>query len=168
MKGLPMIWGNPDLAITKLLEFTNHFYLLVEEKSTGTGALELLVDRYSGLVKSSPTTAWNAQYGRNQMGQGMMGRGMMGGQSQPQPQPQAQPQRQMAVSPERATELAQQFLARQLPGTALGEAWSLPGYYTLTINRDGRLFTLLSVNGLTGQVWLQSWHGGLIAEQAVP
>ncbi|MFQ6090873.1 MAG: hypothetical protein ACE5LD_05480, partial [Candidatus Bipolaricaulia bacterium] len=141
--------------------------------------------RYSGLAKPSPTITWNAKYGQGQMGQGMMGpgmtgqqqgqtpapgmgMGMMGQMMGDQPQPQAQPQPQMAVSSERAKELAQQFLVRQLPGTALGEVWTLPGYYTIVVNRDGRTFSLLSVNGVTGQVWLQSWHGGFIAEQVLP
>ncbi|MFQ6090893.1 MAG: hypothetical protein ACE5LD_05585 [Candidatus Bipolaricaulia bacterium] len=64
--------------------------------------------------------------------------------------------------------MAQQLLARQLPGMGLGEAWAFPGYYTIVIKRDGRTFGLLSVNGVSGQVWFQSWHGGFIAERALP
>jgi len=174
VKGLPLVWSDPDLGVAKVLEFTNHFYVLVAKRSTGTAALELLVDRYSGSVKGSPTMAWNAEYTQGPMGQGMRGSGMMGqgqapgsGMGMMGQMMEPQSRLQLAVPLEQARQLAQQFLQRQLPGMELGEAWSLPGYYTLVIERDGRTFGLLSVNGATGQVWFQSWHGGFIAERTL-
>src|SRR3989337_65007 len=35
--------GNQDLVVTEVMEFQNNFYAIVKEKSTGTGAFELLI-----------------------------------------------------------------------------------------------------------------------------
>lgn len=61
------------LEIKEIEEWTNNFYVRVQEKSTGMNAFELLVDRYSSRVtpEPGPNMMWNQKYG-------MMG-GMMGG-----------------------------------------------------------------------------------------
>jgi hypothetical protein len=46
--------GNGDLQLAEVMEFSGNFYAEVREKSTGTGAFELLVDRYSGAVYPEP------------------------------------------------------------------------------------------------------------------
>jgi hypothetical protein len=46
--------GNDDLQLAEVMEFSGNFYAEVREKSTGTGAFELLVDRYSGAVYPEP------------------------------------------------------------------------------------------------------------------
>ncbi|MEW6406510.1 MAG: hypothetical protein AB1649_32400, partial [Chloroflexota bacterium] len=38
-------YGNPDLALTEVMEFTDNFYARVIEKSSGIHAFELLIDR---------------------------------------------------------------------------------------------------------------------------
>ena len=43
-------YGNPDLALAEVMEFTQNVYAVVEETSTGVGAFELLIDRYTGSV----------------------------------------------------------------------------------------------------------------------
>ena len=48
-------YNNADLKLAEVMEFDNNFYALVTEKSTGVGAFELLVDRYTGYV--TPNTA---------------------------------------------------------------------------------------------------------------
>ncbi|TAK35962.1 MAG: hypothetical protein EPO21_04270 [Chloroflexota bacterium] len=89
--------GNKDLVVTEVMEFQNNFYAIVKEKSTGTGAFELLINRYTGAVhpEMGPNMMWNTKYGHmtgehgGMMGgtggttgdHGMMGdQGMMGGQ----------------------------------------------------------------------------------------
>src|SRR6266511_3324251 len=42
--------GNSDLALREVMEFERGFYAIVEERSTGTGAFELLADRQTGAV----------------------------------------------------------------------------------------------------------------------
>ena len=48
-------YNNADLKLAEVMEFDNNFYALVTEKSTGVGAYELLVNRYTGYV--TPNTA---------------------------------------------------------------------------------------------------------------
>src|SRR3990170_1585270 len=77
--------GNEDLAVDEVMEFQNNFYAVVKEKSTGTGAFELLVDKYTGYVfpEMGPNMMWNTKYGMMGGHGGMMGGwgpgGMMGG-----------------------------------------------------------------------------------------
>jgi ABC-type glycerol-3-phosphate transport system substrate-binding protein len=33
------------------------------------------------------------------------------------------------------------------------------GYYTLEVNKDGKIYGMLSVNANTGAVWYHTWHG---------
>ncbi|RJQ26311.1 hypothetical protein C4565_07055, partial [Candidatus Parcubacteria bacterium] len=58
-------YGNPDLALTEVMEFTDNFYAEVEEESSGIHAFELLIDRYSGAVypEPGPNMMWNTKYG---------------------------------------------------------------------------------------------------------
>src|SRR5512134_2819568 len=66
--------GNPDLAVKEIEEYAGNFYVLVAEKSTGNGAFELLVDRYTGSIfpEMGPNMMWNTKYG-------MMRGGVLGG-----------------------------------------------------------------------------------------
>ncbi len=36
------------------------------------------------------------------------------------------------------------------------------GYYTIDVERDGKIIGMLSVNGYTKQVFLHTWHGDFI------
>lgn len=135
--------GLGHLRVGEVMEFSRNFYAIVEEPDTGVGAMELLVDRWSGLVgpEMGPNMMWNAKYG-------MMGR-MMGYRSG-----------EMRVSPEEAMEIAQQWLDLNLPGMQTEEhADAFYGYYTLHTLQNGRIAGMLSVHGTTGQVWYHTWHG---------
>jgi len=143
-------YGNPDLALTEVMEFTNNFYAEVEEESTGIHAFELLINRYTGAVypEPGPNMMWNTKYGH--MG-GMMG-GWWGRPSGP-----------MTVTPEQARTYAQQYLDSYLPGTTVDEeADAFYGYYTIHVLGDDEVIGMLSVNGYTGQVWYHTWHGDFI------
>ena len=54
-------------------EYTQNFYVLFKEKSTGIGAFEMLIDKYTGSIypEMGPNMMWNTKYG-------MMNGGMMG------------------------------------------------------------------------------------------
>ena len=143
-------YGNPDLMLTEVMEFEDNFYVEVEEESTSIHAFELLVDRNTGAVspEPGPNMMWNTRYGH--MG-GMMGgwRGRSTGV--------------MAVTPEQAPEIAQQWLDRFKPGTsAAQEADAFYGYYTIHVMKDGQVNGMLSVNGYSGEVWYHSWHGAFV------
>lgn len=143
-------YGNPDLALTEVMEFSDNFYAEVEEKSTGIHAFELLIDRYAGDVyhEPGPNMMWNTRYGH-------MG-GMMGGWGGRQAGP-------MSVTPELARKIAQKWLDKFLPGTLAAEqADAFYGYFTIHVMRDGQVYGMLSVNSYSGDVWYHTWHGDFI------
>jgi hypothetical protein len=73
----------------------------------------------------------------------------------------------MTVTPEKAIQLAQAYLDANLAGaTAATDPVQFYGYYTLDFERNGAVVGMLSVNGYSGQVFLHTWHGTFIQEQA--
>lgn len=134
--------GNPDLVLTEVMEFDNHFYAEVVEKSTGVHAFELLVDKYTGSIvpEMGPNMMWNNKYGH------------MGWYAPAQ----------ASVTEEQALRNAQAYLDRVLPGTRAEDAEAFYGYYTIHVLRDGKLYGMLSVNSNTGAVWYHNWHGAFV------
>jgi hypothetical protein len=140
-------YGNPDLALTEVMEFSDNFYAEVKEQSTGIHAFELLIDRYTGAVypELGPNMMWNTRYGH-------MG-GMMGGWGERQTG-------QISVTSVQARDTAQGWLDKFLPGTsAVQEADTFYGYYTMHVRKEGQVYGMLSVNGYSGDVWYHNWHG---------
>jgi len=156
-------YNNADLKLSEVMEFDNNFYALVTEKSTGAGAFELLVNRYTGAVhpEPGPNMMWNTKYGHMAGLGGMMGRlgGMMGGAWNQQSGP-------MTVTVTQARTTAQQWLDANQPGAKLADdEMQFYGYYTMDFLKDGKTAGMLSVNGYSGQVWYHTWHGNFISEQ---
>lgn len=147
--------GNTDLKVAEIEEYTGNFYVLVTEKSTGNGAFELLVDKYTGSIfpEMGPNMMWNTKYG-------MMRGGILGGIY-------GTPTTTMTVTAAQATANAQQFLTSYLPGSTTGDATTFYGYYTIEVLSNGTTYGMLSVNGYTGQVWFHTWHGTFVQEQAI-
>ncbi len=144
-------YGNPDLTLVEVMEFSDNFYAEVEEQSTGIHAFEILIDRFTGYVypEPGPNMMWNTKYGH-------MGGGMMGGWRRSQTGA-------LSVSTEQAQEFAQQWLDRYLPGTSVAEeADAFYGYYTIHVMKGDQIYGMLSVNGYTGEVWYHTWHGDFI------
>ncbi len=154
--------GNSDLELEEIMIFDNNAYARIAEKSTGIGAMELLVDPSSKAVfpEYGPNMMWNLKYGH--VG-GMMGgmRGMMGGyQNYPN-----LADATMTISPDEALQAAQKYLDQEFPGyTTAEDAEPFYGYYTIDILKDGQLTGMLSVNGFSGSVFFHSWHGTFIEE----
>jgi len=146
-------YGNGNLAVHEIMEFELNFYAIVEEKSTGIGAFEVLVDKWSGAVRPEPgpNMMWNSRYGM-MGGRGMMGRGYTGGTGS------------MLLSPTDAHAVAQSWLDQNLPGVGArpDDVDPFYGYYTLHVWKDGQLYGMLSVHGESGQVWYHSWHGSFV------
>ena len=157
-------YNNADLALAEVMEFDNNFYAVITDKSTGTGAFEVLVNRHTGFVhpEPGPNMMWNTEYGHmaglgGSRG-GMMG-GMMGGGWNQQSGP-------MTVTVAQARTTAQQWLDANRPGAKLADdEMQFPGYYTTDFFKDGKVAGMLSVNGYTGQVWYHTWHGNFIGEK---
>jgi hypothetical protein len=156
-------WGNPDLKLVEVMEFSNNFYAEVEETDTGNHAFELLVNKYTGQIfpEPGPNMMWNLKYGH--MGGGMMG--MMGGpwregSRRYKPQDPAEP---MKVKPDAAIAKAQKYLDSLYPGLKADKKVDrFYGYYTIHTLKDGKVRGMLSVNGYTGEVWYHTWHGSFV------
>lgn len=134
-------YGNFELG--EVEEYSNNYYIAVMERDSGMGAMELIVDRFTGSVMQEPQSmAWNTAYG-------MMGYGYAG---------------EPAIGEERALEIARSYLRIAYPGTDVGEITAYPGYYTIMVMKDGRHYGMLSVNYYTGQIWYHTWHGMFIGE----
>ena len=160
--------GNDDLAIKEVMIFDNGAYAIVEEESTGVGAFELLVDPLSLSVfpEYGPNMMWNLKYGmmNGSGGPGMMGGGgiMMGGwygNNVQIPDVSAE----MPVSPKEAGQSAQEYLDAYLSGAKVSDEINpFYGYYTIDLERDGKIVGMLGVNGYTKQVFLHTWHGKFV------
>jgi hypothetical protein len=57
-------YNNADLKLAEVEEYAWNFYGVVKEKSTGTNAFQILVDKYSGAVypEMGPNMMWNTKY----------------------------------------------------------------------------------------------------------
>ena len=183
-------YGDSNLEVDEVMEFANNYYAEVRESDTGIYAMELLIDKGSGRVypEPGPNMMWNTKYGMmsgrgmggmmgpgNGMmgpnGDGMMGpggRGGMGGMMGPGNATngvpsQASPDDPMTITPEQATEIAEDYLSLLSPGTETEEPDQFYGYYTLHTEQEGEVTGMLSINGHTGQMWYHGWHGPFIA-----
>jgi len=134
------------LAVVEVMEFENNFYALVEESDSGRGALELLVDPYSGVVgpEIGPNMMWNDRYGHMSLGAGGENR----------------------LSMDEARAFAQKALDAQLPGSEVhADGAEFYGYYTFDFDHpDGTVAGMLSVEGSNGAVWMHTWHGTFVDE----
>jgi hypothetical protein len=140
--------GYAGLEVAEVMEFERNFYAIVRESDTGIGAMELLVDRNSGIVgpEMGPNMMWNVRYGMHGGGR------MMDSVSDTN-----------VIPPEEAVEIGQRWLDANMPGVAPDEhADPFYGYYTLHTVEDGDIEGMLSVHGTTGQVWYHNWHGPFI------
>jgi hypothetical protein len=140
--------GDSNLKVAEVMEFSRNFYALVRESDTGTGAIELLIDKGSGAVgpEYGPNMMWNAKYGMHRSG-------MMGGT----------PSGAMTITPAEARQIAQRWLDTYNPGsTPEQEIDVFYGYYTIHTLKDGKINGMLSINGSDGQVWDHTWHGDFV------
>jgi hypothetical protein len=129
----------------EVIWFDNGFYVELKDPA-GEPATEVIVDPATGAVTTEPGPAimWNTHYGMHPAA--------------------INATVSAAVSPLRATQLATEWLAANLPGRATQPPDAYPGYYTLeTTGSGGAINGMLSINAVTGQVWYHSWHGRFIA-----
>jgi len=135
---------SPDFRVKEIMEFSNHFYIMVQEGSTEINAFELLLDRNTGTIfyEPGPNMMWNTKYGH-------MGR-------------MSNPTASMPVSAQEASEYAQRWLDQNIPGAKVEEPETFYGYYTMDVSKASHIFGMLSVNGYSGDVWYHSWHGKFI------
>lgn len=144
---------NPDLAIANVQEYTTSFRFSLIEKSTGVGAYEMSINKYTGYVYPTmgPCLTWNTKYG------------IINGELTVY-DPTATST--MPVTVDQAQSFAQQYLSTVLPATTIGNTTPFYGYYNIEVLSDGNIYTILSVNGYTGQIWYHAWHECFIQEVA--
>lgn len=176
--------GNKELSIDEIMIFDNNAYVAIKDTKSGIGAFELLVNPQNKTVfpEYGPNMMWNLVYGymsgnatngmmAQQMNQmmgngtnGMMGystNGMMS--SIGQVNNEVTRPGKMPVTAEQALKTAQTYLDKAYPGVqTVDKADEYPGYYTVDVQKQGKVSGMLSVNGFTGQVWYHSWHGQFI------
>jgi hypothetical protein len=141
--------GYGNLQPSEVMEFDRNFYAIVEESDTGIGAMELLVDKWTGQVgpEMGPNMMWNARYGMHGRGGWMM----------------ARTSETNALSPAEALGIAQRWLDGYREGVRVEEhADPFYGYYSIHTVLDGQIEGMLSVHGTTGQVWYHNWHGPFV------
>jgi len=139
-----------NIKIAEIMEFGNNFYVSVKETDSGRGAVELLVDPFSGIVTSEPgpNMMWNSKYGHM----------MASGQSA-----------QSEMSIDQAAQKAKDYLKKVLPTAELQtDGTAFYGYVTFDYKLNGVVAGMMSVNSTTGAIWMHTWHGVFIAEKAVP
>jgi hypothetical protein len=143
--------NNPDLTVKQVEEYTANFYVQVNEKSTGNGAFELLMNKFTGAITAEPgpNMMWNTKYtfttGFCNWFTGTVT---------------ATP----TVTIDQAKTNAQQYLSTYLAGTTVGDLTTFYGYYTIEVISNGTTYGMLSVNAFTGQVWYHTWHGAFVQE----
>jgi hypothetical protein len=137
-----------NLKITEIMEFSKNYYIEVIEEDSGSGAMELLVDKSTGNIfqEYGPNMMWNLKYGMHAKKNTPSSRF------------------NMPIDEEKAIELASSYLAKSgADEVAENEAERFYGYYTIhTTDKDGNILGMLSVNGFSGDVWYHSWHGVFI------
>jgi hypothetical protein len=164
--------GYDGLEVAEVMIFDNHAYVEVEDSERGIGALELLVDPASkaAFLEFGPSMMWNVEYGMMGSQGGRYG-GMMAGwrggmgwvMRRWSPSTEAFDPESLSVTPEEAVQIAEDYLREAFPDLTVDDHAELfPGYYTLHTLENGEVEGMLSVSGYTGEVWVHTWHGGLL------
>jgi uncharacterized membrane protein YkoI len=128
-------WGYTDLEIAEVVQYSWNFYVLAKEKSTGRGALEMLVDPRTGSVSAEPgpNMMWNTKYGH---------RYWTGASGTP------------TVSVDQAKKIVKDWLAAGGDRTDYDlEVTEMYGYYSIHLEKDMKMAGMVGVNAWTGQVW---------------
>lgn len=144
------------------------YYFSIIEEETGKGALELLVNPYTGNVypEYGPNMMWNLKYGVHyQGGYGMMSGGMMGGYYGNNASYEDNDFiKSNEIALEEAYTIGNEYVVSKLSSAArLSESvHEFYGYYTFHIEEEDTPMGMLSVNSFTGAVWYHDWHGALL------
>jgi hypothetical protein len=137
-----------NLKVVEVMEFSNNFYVVVQETDSGKAAFELLVDPYTGIInpEMGANRMWNQKYG------------MMGVSSNPSAT--------NVITIADAAAKAQSALDTQVSGAVVQpDGKDFYGYYSFDYKVNGTVAGMLSVNGETGQVLFHFWHDTFISEK---
>lgn len=152
-----------EISDVFLFEDSDYYFSIMEE-NTGLGAMELLVNPYTGAVypEFGPNMMWNLKYGmHNNSGYGMMGGGGMMGRNSMRGYSSKNTSDRNEISRKDAQKLASEYMDRDTSNGYIvsDDGHEFYGYYTFHIEDENRTTSMLSVNGFTGEVWYHDWHG---------
>lgn len=120
----------------EVMQFSDNFYVELKDAS-GASATEVMVDPATGAVftEFGPAMMWTSG-------------------TTP-----------YAISADRATAIASEWLRANAAGQTVGMTDVFPGHYTMDTVSGGNTVGMLSVNATTGAVWDHTWHGTYIAKE---
>ncbi len=148
-------FNNTDLKLVEVEEYAWNFYGVVKEKSTGTNAFQIIIDKYSGAVypEMGPNMMWNTKYSPMAW--------MVGGWFN-------QLAGKMTVTMDQAHANAEQYLKTYLPAATVEDKGdTFYGYYNFDVLQNGKTYGMVSVNGYTGAVWYHTWHGDFLSAKTL-
>lgn len=155
-----------DLEISDIFIYEDsEYYFSIVEEQTGRGAMELLVDQYTGDVypEFGPNMMWNLKYGMHNTGGMMSGSGMMGRRSFNYGYNTSNNYKNNEITDEEAYNYGNSYLSNNGSDFELSHDFhEFYGYFTFHVEKDDKTIGMLSVNGFTGEVWYHEWHGDLI------
>ncbi|GAB6171531.1 hypothetical protein JCM15765_10090 [Paradesulfitobacterium aromaticivorans] len=134
---------SPGLAVDELHEFADSYEAEVKDASTGAIAYEFVIAKNGGYIyaEMGPNLMWNTEYGH-----------MNWGNSETP-----------TVNAEQATKTAQDYVQLMGQGYSLEGPEKAPGYYEFMVLKDSKDYAELNVNGYSGQVWFETWHGPIVS-----
>ena len=136
------------LQVSRVIEFEDAYYVIVTESSGGRGALELLVDPFSGKV--------SAEAGRSQTLNQKYGSAKKSATTATD---------NTVTLAQARTKAAAELTAEGVGATVNEGGYNFYGYYTFEYSIDGKTAGLISVNGTNGTVWFHARHGQFIGEK---
>lgn len=160
------------LEIADIFIFENSdYYVPIIESETNRGAMELLVNPYTGNIypEYGPNMMWNLKYGMHNTESSMYNNPMMSRNNRCEINVEEIYTETFNLTdsndltPEEAYNKGELYLETYGKGLQLDDAFhSFYGYYTFHILEDGQISGMLSVNGLSGDVWYHDWHGEVV------
>jgi hypothetical protein len=133
--------SNSSLLISELWEYGG-FYKAELSDTNGAKAFDLIADKFTGAVMP-------------EMGFSMMFNASYGKQLHRTPRF----RKNLSVSPDEATVIAQTFVLNNGLGYTLGTPEIYPGYYKFHTTHGGLLGMDIMVNGYHGGIWMNTLYG---------
>lgn len=142
------------------------YYFSIIEEETGRGAMELLVNPYTGAVypEFGPNMMWDLKYGMHKQNNYAVMGGMRGSYGRYDDYSYSELDEVNELTRIEAYAYGSEYILNNISETALlsEDAHAFYGYYTFHIEEANKTIGMLSVNGYSGDVWYHDWHGELI------
>jgi len=140
---------NTNLEISDIFIYSDSdYYFSIEESDTGMGAMELLINPYTGSIRpeQGPNMMWNEKYGMH--GSGFFNNNLNNSK----------------ITSSEALGKANDYIQNKINSNYIvtDEGHEFYGYFTFHFESNENTVEMLSVHAYTGDVWYHNWHGTLI------